>query len=605
MKTLLDYALNFFEEHNIESVVDWAEQNAFLSERITEQAGQYSTTAYPYVREILENINNPDVRRISMCWGSQTSKTTTSYVSVGYIIDKRPAPILWVWPTEQNAKTFAQDRLLPFFEDTKAIRKHIPTTLEGKLDREKFTSTRVQFDRCSLNLVGGQSKANVRNFPVSFLVLDEIDIIPEPCRREALDRVKGRRDYKILQASTPLEATTGIWMEYNEGDQRKFMLECPNCKERIALEWRRGRSDFNVRCDTEKCRVDGGWDIKSVIATTRYYCQLCDYGINDAEKSQMMRKGEWVAHALGNAPDHRSYHLSSLYSPTLRFGEVLAKWFQAQDNVDGIKNFVQGWLAEPWRDEILNVAPEQVEELQDDYDRGEIKGNMRVLSVDVQRSHFWWVVRGYMETGESWLIDHGMCPTFEDLDQIQENYDCRYGIIDTGYGDRTQEVYEQIWRRRGSWFGIKGWKNMQLPYKHNLVDPFSGTARQGKSKIPLVHVNVTIWQGELAKRRAGKIKDWHIYRNPDTNYLKQMTAKWQHEEVTKKGEVKTEWRTKSHADDHYWDCETYGLAFVKLVGFGNVPKREGIRKGRKRDASVDNGSRQTDRPYDGFWRQGS
>lgn len=598
---LTSYALNFFEEYNTESVVEWAEENAFLSERISEQAGQYSTKAYPYVKEILENINDPDIRRISMCWGSQTSKTTTSYISVGYIIDKRPSPILWVWPTEANAKTFAQDRLIPFFEDTKAIRQHIPKTIDGKLDREKLTSSRVQFDRCSLNLVGGQSKANVRNFPVSFLVLDEIDIIPEPCRREALDRVKGRRDYKILQASTPLEETTGIWQEFKDGDQRKFMLKCPHCEERISLEWRRGKSEYNIRCDKEVSRVNGVWDYKKVLETSKYYCQKCDEPINDAQKSDMMQDGQWIAQSDSAIPDHRSYHLNSLYSPTLRFGEILTKWLQANDNVDGIKNFVQGWLAEPWRDEILNVAPEQVLELQDDYDRGEKKGTLRILSADVQRSHFWWTCRGFNESGESWLIDHGMCPSFDDLDSVFETYDCRYGIVDTGYGDRTQEIYEQIWRRRGSWWGIKGWKTMTLPYKHNAIDPFSGTAKQGTCKIPLVHVNVTIWQGELSQRRAGKIKDWHIYREPDPNYLKQMTSKWQHEQVDKKGNVKIEWRTKSHQDDHYWDCETYTLAFVRLVGYGNIPRGEINRRANDKASRRNDNPHQGRKGYDGFW----
>lgn len=566
------YALDFLQYQQPQSVVEWAEANAYISERISEQAGLYSTLAYPYVREVLEAFADPSIKKISLCWGSQTSKTTTCYVGAGWCVDQKPAPILWVWPTESIAKTFATDRLLPFFEDTNTLAARMPKTLDGKIDRDRVGQSRMEFDRCTINLVGGQSKANVRNYPVSYLLLDEIDVIPEPCRREAMDRVKGRRDYKIIQCSTPLEETTGIWGEYLEGDQRRYQIPCPHCGQYIQLNWREGPDHFNIRCDKDAAKLSRGWDYNIVMQTTRYYCQKCDGPIDDAQKALAMRSGRWEAASTTSKKDVRSYHLSSLYSPTLRFGEILTKWLQAQGEVEAVKNFVQGWLAEPWKDELLNVSTERLAELQGTYDRGETKGELRILAVDVQRSHFWWVVRGYDPDGKSYLLDHGLCPTFADLDQAFDQYQCQWAVIDTGYGDRTQEVYEEIWRRRSQWYGVKGWQKLATPYKVNLVDPFTGTGKAGRAKIRLVHIDTTIWQGELAARRAGKVDGWTLYNKPDPQYLRQLTAKWQHEQTNRKGQTTTEWRTKSRADDHYWDCEYYSLAFSKLVGYGNATR---------------------------------
>lgn len=599
---LQNFAFKQFKPIENFSVVEWAETNAYLSEKITEQAGLYSTKSHPYVREVLENFADPNVKNVSLCWGSQTGKTTTLYIGVGFTADKKPSPILMIYPTEKVARTFSNDRLLPFLTDTNVLRDRMPKNIDGKIDLDKVTTFHIEFDRCSINLVGGGSRANVRNFPVSLLILDEIDVISEASRREALDRVKGRRDFKIFQSSTPLEEQTGIWGEFLEGDQRHFEMTCPHCKKQIAFEWKTG-DKYNLRCDKQKARVGDKWLFGEVEKTTFYFCQLCDKPINDRDKFDMMQNGVWVPRSESQK-GFRSYHLSSLYSPTLRFSDVLTKWLKAQDEVEGVKNFVQGWLARPWNDEIMNVSIEKIEQLVDEHERGEMKGDFRILSVDVQRSHFWFVVRGFNRDGSSWLIDHGMCPSFDELDEMFKTYECRFGIVDTGYGDRAQEIYEQIFRRRQNWFGIKGWQSMKTPYKINLIDPFTGTAKQGKTKIKLVHVDVTVWQGELGQRRAGKIKGWRLYKNPCLTYLRQLASKWQHESKDRKGQRKIEWRTKSKADDHFWDCETYALAFSKLVGLGKVtvttsndpPIQNGNGNGRR-----ENQPTRTQKPAGTFW----
>ena len=100
------------------------------------------------------------------------------------------------------------------------------------------------------------------------------------------------------------------------------------------------------------------------------------------------------------------------------------------------------------------------------------------MGVDVQRSVFYWVVRGFDRDGTSYLVDHGTAVSFDDLSSLGETYECAYGIVDTGY--RTQEMYEEIHQRRPFWFGAKGFERMPQPYKMTGVDPFAVV--QGKVK---------------------------------------------------------------------------------------------------------------------------
>jgi phage terminase large subunit GpA-like protein len=568
-------AFEIFAPRKKESVTDWAESNVFLSERITEQAGLYRTSSHPYVREILNSFADPKVRKISLCWGSQTGKTTTIYVGVGYKIDQAPTPILWVWSNEKQARAFANDRFLPFCEDSEAIAKHLPKTNEGKIDRDRATALRIEFDRCSINMVGGGSQRNVRNFPVSLLVMDEIDSIAEPIRLEALARIKGRRSYLVVQSSSPLEEGSGIWSEYEQGDQRKYFVQCPHCRKWITLEWRKGKGEYNLRFPDEAKREDGTYDLPMIQAATTYACQKCGGDITDADKLRMLAKGKWKPTNKGAEAGVRSYHLSSLYSPTLTFADMLVRWFQSIGTIDGLRQFVTGWLAEPWRDENLSVSEEATHLLSGEYERGEMMGDFRLMAVDIQRAHLVYIVRGYDDDAEgtSYLIDHGYVPSWADIDAAFIKYDCSACVIDTGFGERTQEAYEVIYNRRRNFWACKGWKSFAHPYAVKAVDPFTGTGKAGKHRIRLLHIDVEVWGGELLKRRSKKVDGWHLYNKPDREYIKQLNAKFLIEKVDAKGKKKTEWRTRRHGQDHYWDCELYMLCLSKVVGLGNVTKK--------------------------------
>lgn len=569
---LVDHAYSIVQPRRKESVTEWAERNAYLSERVTEAAGRYRTTDHPYVSEVLDSFADPKTKKVSLCWGSQTGKTTTIYVGLGWAIDQAPAPILWVWSNEKQARNFANDRFLPFCEDTRAIARHLPKTLDGKIDRDRASALRIEFDRCSLNMIGGQSQRNVRNYPVTYLILDEIDVIPSGIRLDCYDRTKHARSSKTIQSSTPIEEN-GIWAEYLMGDQRKFVMPCPHCNKRIPFEWRRGKGDYNLDFPPEAKLEEGGYDWHLLKAATRYKCQKCDGLITDADKLRMLRKGKWKPTAKGE-PGVRSYHLSSMYSPTITFGDMLIRWFRANDSLDGLKQFVTGWLAEPWRDEILDVTEEATHELAGDYERGDVMGDFRLMSIDVQRAHFVWIVRGFDKDGRSYLVDNGNSPSWSDLDTTFLNYDVAAAVVDTGFGERTQECYEAIYRRRNRFWACKGWRKLTTPVAIKSVDPFTGTGKAARARIRLLHVDVSVFGGEILKRRGGLVKGFELYREPDRDYVKQLNSKYLIEKTNRTGEVVQEWRTKRHGQDHYFDCEVYCLALSKVLGLGNVTRKD-------------------------------
>jgi len=575
MKTLDQYALNFFRVKPKMTVLEWAEKSVELSGRITEQPGPYSTRLHPYVREVLNCMSDPTIKKISLCWGSQTAKTTSFYVMLGWVVDQSPKPILWVFPNMLLCKAFSSERWLPFCRESKALVRHIPLFNDGTIDLDRFTLQKQEFSRCTMNLAGAGSSANVRSFPISVLVLDEIDVIDEGTRRECLDRIKGKTDYKILQSSTPINEQGGIWQEFLEGDRRRYFMPCPHCNERFFFRWKNDEGKRNIQFDEAAVLDDGTHNLTLVAKSSRYICEACGEPITDAQKSKMLRAGEWAPTSSSAEEGVRSYQLNSIYSPILTFGRIMVEYLKSKATVDGFRNFVNGWLAEPWRPDIGLVDPQQFRGIERDYQRGEIKGEYRILAVDVQRNHFVWVVRGFDADGQSYLIDNGNAPAFADFAALIDRYEIAYGVIDTGY--RTQEIYEEIYTHRPFWFGAKGWDRMQTPFRMTKLDPFAvnqvAAKKVGKRHINLLHVNKQTWQEELLAKRNGAAGDWWVYSAIDAEYCRQMLATNLVEKVSKAGRVKREWVVEGHRQDHYWDCETYCLALARCFGLGGAIMR--------------------------------
>ena len=426
-----------------------------------------------------------------------------------------------------------------------------------------------------MNLVGAGSAANVRSYPVSVLVLDEIDVIDERTRRECLDRIKGKHDYKVLQSSTPVTEHGGIWQEFTEGDRRRFMMPCPKCKKRILFRLKNDEGELNIRWHKKANLSKSDFDLALVQKSAFYVCEKCAGKITDSQKTKMLRRGKWEATSSSSEIGFRSYHLNSLYSPVITFGRVAVEYLKAKGAPGAMQAFVNGWLAEPYRPEEGSIDPEKFKIVEQDYKRGEIKGEYRIIGVDVQRSVFYWVIRGFDRDGTSWLVDHGTAVTFDDLETLATTYECAYGVVDTGY--RTQEIYEEIYNRRPFWFGCKGWERLPHPYKMSGVDPFNPIKGQKKqaAKISLLNINKDVWQGELLKRRNGTNLNWFTYKDTDSDYVRQLLSTNQKERTDRRGKVKWEWVTEGHRQDHYWDCETYILTLSHVFGLGGAVIRKG------------------------------
>lgn len=133
----------------------------------------------------------------------------------------------------------------------------------------------------------------------------------------------------------------------------------------------------------------------------------------------MMQAGEWRATNEAAHPSRRGYHLNSLYSPFVSFGQFARKFVESSRALLAqmeLQNFRNSWEALPYSKYQVKVKDQAVEALKTTaYRRGEmppVEPLYLVAGYDPGELQTHWVVCAVSAGGELWVIDWGTILSF-------------------------------------------------------------------------------------------------------------------------------------------------------------------------------------------------
>ena len=464
---------NIFAPVDTRTVWQWAEDEVALTRRQTETPGPYSTLLTPYVREPLEAFSDARVTDLTLCFGTQTAKTTIIMIGACWRMVNNPFPTLWVMPTENMARSFSENRWQPMVDDCRPLAALKPR------NANRYKTLEQQFRNATLTFVGSNSPSSLASRPAGLLLMDETDKFADASEREssavalAENRTKSYTNALRVKTSTPTVPDGEIWTAFLAGDQRYYFVPCPHCGQRQKLEF------SQVKWDKE-AKLDGKWNEDAVRASAYYECSSCAGKITDGHKTKMLREGEWRPTNLAASLGHRSYHLNSLYAPwrSCGFGELAVKFLRGKDTPADLQDFNNSTMAVPYAPVDVNVREERVRECRDSschwqeippHCNGD-KLAYLFLGADPGQSQTHWVVCAVSVIGEITPIDCGTVLSPEDLVQfVQEDNPARLryrdqleneafisrGLVDSGY--LTERVYNVcyatapvLWPSKGS-----------------------------------------------------------------------------------------------------------------------------------------------------------
>ena len=514
----------------------------------------------------MDKFTDPLIEQIVLCFGAQLGKTETELNMIGYALDQTQSPVMMVYPTDAIAKFASDKRVQPMIKSVKSISDNFDEN--SKLLELDFNNGNYMV------LVGANSPSSLSSRSIKYLFFDEIDKYPAFSGKEAdpiklaKERTKTFVDKKIVMVSTPTVESGNIWQALmNANERRQYYVPCPHCGVSQTLKFKQIKwpDEHNDNAD--------------MIRDTAYYeCEHCGEHIYDKHKMEMLRHGEWRA---ANKPQSKvrsiSYHLSSIYSPWVTFGDVAYEFKNSKGTPASLMNFINSWLAEPWRS-AKTKSTQTLHFTESTFERGVVpdKATLLIASVDVQLDHFWWEVRAYAPGVKSYLIDYGQASTWDDLEEIIVNreYPTEYGEprqvmkagIDSGF--RTDEVYQFCARFPEICIPLKGSSNhktLTAPYSMSSVE--KGVI----GGLKLYVLNTDYWKDFIFARMVrptDEVGTIHLFKYCPQEYTDHLRSEEKQEiRNVKTGEVTVQWKPLTgHPTNHLLDTCTYNAAVADIAG---------------------------------------
>ena len=492
---------------------------------------------------------------------SQIGKTEILNNIIGYFAHQDPSPILMIQPTLDMAETWSKDRLAPMIRDSEALAEMFK---DPKSRDSNNTLLHKKFPGGHITMAGANSPSSLASRPIRIVLLDEEDRYPASAGAEgdpgslAQKRTTTFWNRLLITASTPtIEGESKIASRYEQSDQRKFYVPCPECGEFQVLHW--GQIKFEKRKPK----------------TTHYECEHCKAVLQESDKIWMLARGQWRAGAAFNGI--AGFHISELYSPWVRWSEMVANFFKAKRLPETLKVWVNTSLGETWKEASEGVDHSGLLKRKENWGRIAPEGVMVITAgVDVQADRLEAEVIGWGLGQESWSLqyhilhgDPAQSKVWEDLDTvlgqtIQSNDGRTLNIgaacVDTG-GHHTQKVYEYCKNREHNRvFAVKGASQIGKP----LVNKFS---RSNKLRVKLFTIGTdTAKQMIYSRLRIHQPGDGYCHFPSDypEDYFRQLTA----ERIQTRfinGHPTRVWVLSKGTRNEALDCRVYGLTALHIM----------------------------------------
>ena len=579
-------------------------------------------------------------------WGTQLGKTVMMPGLVAWAASNDPGPALIATSNKDSAQIMEREKIYPVLEDCRETRGML-------LPDHKRVFSRVDLRDMICFMAWSGSATELGEKSIRYLFLSELDKWATEQSREAdteqlaCERTKAWPNKKVYKEGTPtLEGQSRIEHNLKNADVvLKYHVPCPHCGvyqvlKSAQIKWERDEK--------------GKSTIKLARKTAHYQCEYCRGFIEDYDRGRMLRRGIWAPEGHETPPDtdYDRYpvlwgqrdvpttvgtQLSSLYSPSLTWGEMAEAFLSCGNDPRKLQNWRNSWEALPWAPEVELTSWSRVRDrLATPCPRGTVPAWAVALTAgaDIGKRELHYVIRAWAKDERSQLVEegcievdyvntdlrgaiHGLGYTVCERDFPIESKTgtdtmrVRMLLIDAGWPESALHVYEisnllGIHRCRA----IKGATistGAHAPWHVTVTDTDPGTGHKlSYGGQRLFMVDSPYWQGWLNGKIRMECKPdepgaWLLHATPHEDYLRQICNVI----------VKSKRNTKNrpvfeyvvHNTDigaHYHDCEYYAAVAADMLGIRRIARQVAIRGGATpEEKSKRIGGRTISRPHGG------
>lgn len=589
---------------------EWAEENRTLSRDQSERHGRLSHANAPYLVGFMdigsdrERERYPAARHVEEVYGVKPAQIGVSEAVrsiIGHAAEREPDPMLLVLPSETKGREIVKDRIIPLFLDTPCLAR---LTSDRKHDK-KMSKIRL-INGLVLRLGFSGSPTSLASDPARFVFLDEVDKYAGWTGKEgspiALARARSKtywRNRRIYCISTPTTRNGYIWSLAEAASIKlRYLVPCPHCRKVQPLSL--DRLKWAARDDLER-NAHADW-LEETPDSVWFACRHCGLRIDESHKPRMAAAGVWATEAhdgcdvadIELSPSRICYagwpigrrvamFFDPFYCLWVRWREIAAGFLRAKGSPADLMEFVNQTLGQIFEQQIERPKAGL---FQEKAAAGGPEGKlptwtkMVLMTVDVQKDHFWYVIRAWGVGYRSRRIEHGRVLSLGEIERLATavwpgetaaiaGQRCRMVGIDVGY--KPYDIYALTLRSK-LFKALKGdGKPLWVPPRARRIS-YAPPDHSRSAMNVFVHLWYPNHYKSLLMSRIngtisvaeGEAPQWELSNKNDPEYAAQMSA--EHCVPVRKGSQMIEtWVKIGGAANHLWDCEAMQMALAEIA----------------------------------------
>lgn len=577
-------------------VWDWCAQHIELPPPYSFE-GRFDVQRSPHLKAIMDAWTDDHIRTIVLRAPVRSGKTMVQDLCLARTIPNEPGPFLCVCGTDELAADHAEIRIWPLIERNPVLSDLLPTGMESR----KIKTQKIRFRNGMIYHIVGPALSNLQAKGYRYVVISDAFLLAQRCPGRIAEakgrlgdfvRVGNQKLYIESQGSEPDDDFESEWME---GNQQEWTVNCVECGKGIEPVFGGMRDDgsrWGIRWDDYKL-PNGDWNIARCLHTIRFECQHCGHVHldNAATRQHWSLTGRYESKNQDAKPGVSSYHFENVCTG-YPWVDLVDEWLKARNRAHaGFRHdtviFIQKHRALPANETSILMDNRSVSVARyNTVDKWEDEVE-RVMTIDVQRDHYWVTVRAWGKTGESRRLFFGRVIGDSDIDKIQDEWSVPHDrvLIDSGH-DATRvyrlAVAHSSDEYKFGWVCSKG--SGQRSFRHKLRDRKSNRIIQfDRIFSPQIFVDPELGQGPNRGKMAilhhyseqsvndvlQNLIDKGLWKEPantdaslESEYARQMTSVFRKRQPD--GSIK--WITASHGDNHARDCACMQVVIALMLG---------------------------------------
>ncbi|MBK3798632.1 hypothetical protein GAY33_05195 [Azospirillum brasilense] len=404
------------------SLIDWAEEHRMVAaESGSSRPGEWRNATAPYLTEIMECLDfRHPARRVTVKGAKQTGKSEVGVNLFGWIVDQAPSPMVIYLPSIEEAQKYERLKIQPTIDATEVLAAKISE--RKSRDEDASTGSFKRFKGGWCLIAGANSSKALQMISVRVIICEEVTEWPWEVggRGDPVTQAEGRltvweeEGTKQLLVSTPgIAGVCRISEFYDDSDQRRLYLPCPQCGtyQRLSFERLQADREHGARmvCARQGCVIPAPAR-RGMLAKNVWLKSYPAAGGGDAAPD------EWIGdHELerfrARSSDGREpgFHLTQLHSAFVSWSKTLREIEDAGTDTTKLKALTQQVKGEAYEEKADAPDEQKLAKLGQAYPLRRLHPDAVVLTgfCDVQGKYLQWRVYAWGPGWTARVVDYG------------------------------------------------------------------------------------------------------------------------------------------------------------------------------------------------------